>query len=310
MKKILILIAVLSVFFVCTVYSQDFSGLPLPSLGTLPENMKVNPYVQVGFQHVASNINLPVRPEGGPLGFLHIGDLNLEVQDANFWTGIAGVNVKFSEMFSLFTSAGGILGRQFITPGEVPITLGGQFTASPTVDFSATNAEAWFIQTGATLGPVLLGLYWDHFGIEVGDPRIGSVPLANQTLRGDLLTKTFCPFIGIAIPASGAMATIVYSPLAWSNTTLALRSSGTVLEQLQYKWNKPGNFLSGTLQYNMTLKDSVSFGLWGSGAWMVMRGNANLESQTALSATVVQREVTATLTRYVLQGGFTLGITF
>ncbi len=60
----------------------------------------------------------------------------------------------------------------------------------------------------------------------------------------------------------------------------------------------------------MPLKDSVSFGLWGSGAWMVMRGNANLESQTALSATVVQREVTATFTRYVLQGGFTLGITF
>ncbi len=166
MKKILILTAVLSVFFVCTAYSQDFSGLQLPSLGTLPENIKVNPYVQVGFQHVASNINLPVRPEGGTLGFLHIGDLNVEVQDANFWTGIAGVNVKFSEMFSLFTSAGGILGRQFIAPAEVPISLGEQFSASPTVDFSATNAEAWFIQTGASLGPVsfrtLLGPFWNR----------------------------------------------------------------------------------------------------------------------------------------------------
>jgi hypothetical protein len=168
----------------------------------------------------------------------------------------------------------------------------------------------WYAQGGVGLGPVLLGLYGDHFAITVGDPRRGSVPLDNQTLRGDVMSTTLAPYIGFAIPAAGALFTVMYSPLATSNTTLVLRTSDQDLAQVQYKWNKPGNFVSSSFQYNMAPVCAVALGVWANYTWMDVRGNAQLDFQDSTLAISRQKEVTAIMTKYVLQGGCTLGITF
>jgi hypothetical protein len=160
------------------------------------------------------------------------------------------------------------------------------------------------------LGPILGGVYYNYFTINFGEPRQGSVPLANQTLGGVILSKTLVPYVGIAIPAYGALATILYSPLAWCDTTYDLRSSARLATQLQYKWKKPGNFISTTLQYNTPVSGPFSFGLWVNYTWLNMRGNAELEFVNASPFLSRQKEVTATLTQYVMQGGVTLGITF
>jgi hypothetical protein len=281
-----------------------------PSLSSLAENVKVNPYAQVGFQWVGSNLNLPVQNEPLPVLPLNIGDLDISLKDANFWAGIVGINMIANEKYSLFAAAGGFLNRPFLTFGTVPVSLD-QRSTSATLEFTNTKVESWFIQTGIGLGPVLLGLYWDHFAFALGDPRNQDGPLANQTLRGDLLTKTFAPFIGLAIPASGAMLTVTYSPLAYSNTDLSLTSSQNTLTQLRYTWKKPGNLFNAMLQYNMTLSSSTSFGLWGNCSWMMMRNEAELEFENAPIPLVSRtRDVTATMTKYVVGGGLTLGVNF
>lgn len=309
MRKILVIATVLSLFCAGIAFSQDLSGLAMASLCSFAENVKVNPYVQAGFQHVGSNMNLPINPEGPTAGLLQIAEMDIELEDANFWTGIAGLTLKKGELLSLFASAGGILGRQLGVSGEIPISLG-PLSTSADVDFTGSKVEAWYIQSGIGLGPILGGLYWDHFTVDVGEPRRGSVPLANQTLRGYVVSKTFAPYIGLAVPAQGVLATVIYSPLAWSNTTLALRTSAATLAELQYKWKKPGNLLSASIEYSKTLFGSTCLGLWGNYTWMKVRGNAELEFERAAPFLVREKDVTATMTKYVLQGGVSLGINF
>lgn len=309
MKKVWL---VALVCFFCLPVSGFGQTLPLggfSALSSLTENVKVNPYAQVGFQWVGSNLNLPVRNEAlAP--FLNIGNLDVSLKDGNFWSGTAGITVTANETFSVFGAAGGILNRSFITSGIVPVSLG-PLSTSANLDFTNTKVESWFIQTGIGLGPVLLGLYWDHFGFALSAPRNQNGPIANQTLRGDILTKTFAPFIGFALPSGGAMLMVTYSPFAYSNTSLALMSSQNNLSELRYTWKKPGDLFNVMLQYNTPALSSASVGLWCNYSWMSMRQDAELEFEnTPLPVISRTREVTATMTKYVIGGGVTLGINF
>ncbi|MFH0824612.1 MAG: hypothetical protein V2B18_17800 [Pseudomonadota bacterium] len=276
---------------------------------SLSENVKVNPYAQIGFQWVGSNLNLPVRNET-LTNFLNIGDMDISLKDANFWTGTAGVNVTVKDMYSFFAAAGGLMNRPFLTAATVPVSLDA-FSTSANLEFTNTNVESWFVQTGVGVGPILLGLYWDHFAFALGDPRNSAGPIANQTLKGDILTKTFSPFIGIALPASGALLTVTYSPWAYSNTALALTSSRNNVSELRYTWNKPGDLFNAMLQYNTPVSSSSTFGLWCNYSHMKMGQDAELEFVNAPVPTVERtRSVNATMTKYVYGAGITLGVDF
>jgi hypothetical protein len=283
----------------------------MPWLGIQCGDLQVKPYVQIGLQHAGSNISLPVASElvGSEMD-LQIGTLELSLNNANFWTGIIGFTATASEKYSLFASAGGDLGHTFITTGTVPVSLNGTGT-SANLDFTNSKLETWFVQTGVGLGPILVGLYWDKFTMGVADPRTATGPLDNQTLRGDFVTTTFCPYVGVALPVYHASISVIYSPLAMANTTVALRSSNDGETQLQYKWNKPGTFLSTSFQYNQDLSKAASIGLWTTYTLMDQRGSAGLSFEhNGLAQVTRDKDVAAQMTKYVLQGGLMLTVMF
>jgi hypothetical protein len=281
------------------------------SLSSLTENVKVNPYAQVGFQWVGSNLNLPVRNQPLQDLPLYVGDLDISLKDANFWTGIAGVNVVANEKYSFFAAAGGLLNRSFVTAGIVPVTID-TISTSPTLEFTNTGMESWFIQTGIGVKRLLLGLYWSHFSFALGEPRNVSGPnQPNQTLRGDILTTIFCPFFGLAFPAGGATLTVTYSPLAYSTTALSITSSQGNLAQLRYTWKQPGQLLNAMFQYNTPFSSSIAVGFWGNYSWMRMRNDAELEFESTPTPLISRtRDVTATVTQFIVGGGVTLGMSF
>lgn len=309
MTKILIFFAIFGALFVSIAFAQDISGFPLPSFTTLSEKVKVNSFAQVGYQHLGANINLPVTAQlvDPTAGSLEIGTVDLSLQDANFWTGSVGMTFTASEIYSLFVSAGGILPRQFGVSMLVPVSVNGTDT-SANMSFIGSQVESWYIQTGLGLGPILGGLLWTDFTMNIGDPSQGSTPLPNQTLRGYMAATTFCPYIGVAIPASNALATILYSPFSYCNATLALRNRTT--SQLQCTWNKPGNFLSASLQYNTTLVDALSFGLWANYTWTSLTGDASLEFVNTALPVSSQKDVTVTMTQNLIQGDLSLSVNF
>ncbi len=311
MKRTWIVVVAFCLMFPASLFAQGLAPGGSFDLPALTKNVKVNTYAQAGFQWLGSNLNLPVQAERfvAPDLNLEIGDLDISLHDANFWSGIAGFSILFQEKYSLFASASGLLGRQFITFGTVPVSLG-PVAAPVFLEFTNTNVESWSAQTGIGLGPVLVGFYWDHFAFELVDPRNAAGPLPNQTLRGDILTKTFAPYFGFALPAYGATLTVTYSPWAYSDTNLSLRSSLGRLTELRYSWNKPGDLINAMLQYNTPITSAVQFGIWANGSWMRMRQNANLEFTSSVPAIFTSKQVTATFTKYATGGGITLGVNF
>ena len=309
MKRAQVVILALLLCIPVSVLAQGLlPGGPF-NLPALTKNIKVNAYAQAGLQWLGSNLNLPVQNQL-LTPFLNIGDIDIALKDANFWTGIVGCSFLAEGKYSLFGAAGGLLNRPFITSGTIPVSLG-PLSSSAVLEFTNTNVESWFIQTGIGLGPILLGLYWDHFAFTLGDPRNQNGPIANQTLRGDILTKTYAPFIGISMPLGRMTATVTYSPFAYSNTALALISSQGNLTELRYTWNKPGNLLTAMAQYNTPITSSMTLGLWCNYNWMRMRQDATLEFEnTPVPLISSTRNVTATMTKYAFGGGITLNVNF
>jgi hypothetical protein len=308
MKRIWVAAFVLFLCLPASGFGQSALLEAFPTMLSLAENVKVNPYVQVGYQWVGSNLNLPIQAEGlnQPL---FIDQMDISLIDANFWSGVVGFTALAYEKYSFFAAAGGILGRPFVTSGTVPVSVNGG-TTSANIQFTNISVESWFVQTGIGLGPVLLGLYWDHLGFELIEPRTDAGPIANQSVKGDILTKTFAPFLGMALPSSGATLTLIYSPLAYSNTQLSLRNSQNTFTEVRYSWNKPGDLVIGMVQYNTSLLSTVSIGLWCNYSWMRMRQSAELEFENTTPPIFRSKSVTATMTKYLAGVGLTLGINF
>ena len=309
MKKHIILSLACLLSMLAFIQVDAFSDLDGSGASTIFQDAKIKPYVQVGFTFLGSNINVPVEGESPVAGLLQVGQIDLSMQDANFWTGIVGATVTLKKIFTVFGSAGGCLNRQFIVSGIVPLSLG-QVTGQPVIDFDTSNLNMWFAQGGIGLGPILLGLYGDHFAVQVGDPRRGSEPLANQTLRGDVLTSTLAPYVGFALPAGGGLFTVIYSPLALSDMTLVIRTSQSDLAQAKYTWNKPGNLLSCGFEYNTEFPTGWYTGVWANYSYMWLRGEAQLDFQDSTVGYSRQREVTASMTKNALQLGITAGLSF
>jgi hypothetical protein len=119
--------------FPVTLFGQNFLGDTYPALISLSENVKVNPYVQVGIQWAGSNLNIPVEREAFPLLPLEIDSLDVRLQSAGFWSGTAGLTVMFQEQYSFFGVAGGgggFLKGPFTTAGNVPVN-GGALGSDP-----------------------------------------------------------------------------------------------------------------------------------------------------------------------------------
>lgn len=293
------------------------SSLPLPAAvqGSL-ESIKLNPYAQVGYTHVGCNMTIPIAGElidpGGGFG-LEIGGLDLFFEDFNVWTATVGLNAVLTPKISAFCMAVGAAPRLLPASGTVPIstTLGG---TEAEITFTASDLEIWAFQAGMGYGlmpgySVIAGYYWDHTSVALSDPRQGSIPLANQTLKADLIAKSRIPFIGLQIQDPSYVGIFTYSPLAWVDVTFALRNSQTRLQELSYSWNKPGQSLTAYLQYNATPPPTI-ISLWCTGSWLHVRGPGQLEFESIPPNIAREKDSTATMGKYSYGGGISVGMMF
>jgi hypothetical protein len=283
----------------------------------------INPTAQVGYTRVGANFTLPIEGEQavGPLGLqsLQIGSLDLKVEDAEFWLGALGLNVILPPKLSFFGLAGGVAPRLIVAPGSVPISLGPASVES-TIIFTGANVESWFVQFGMgysfTQGASIIGgFYWDHFSLELQDPREpGGIPLSNQTLRGDLVAKMWFPFIGIQVIQPNYMGMLMYGFSAVADVNLALRNSQNLLQDLRYSWNQPGQYLSGLFQYNVT-PPPVVLSFWVNGSWRHVDGGGDLELDIVNlnpppTSGLRAKQTNASMGMYTVGVGVTLGVMF
>ncbi len=278
MKKIVLLVLVIGVFFTAGLFAQNISpgliptGLPsLPSMaedsatGSFLSNLPLvqelkagkiilNPYVQIGYQHIGANMTIPISSDTGtPVGQLQVGSVDVSLQNFNFWSGTVGLNVVTAPI-TWFSSYTGFAPHIFQLSGQLPISLG-PLGATPEFEMTATNFQFWTVQSGAGYEfkkgySILGGFMWSQMIVQFDDPRTASGPLQNQTIQGDVLLKIGVPFLGIQVMQQGYYrAALLYSPIAWSQGTLAFSSSQQTLANLSYNLNQPGQFWAVSAEY-------------------------------------------------------------
>ncbi len=339
MKHVVLLVFVILLLFPAAIFAQHISpglipkGLPsLPSMGedssigsflsSLPlvQELKagkiiLNPYVQIGYQHIGANMTIPIQSDTGtPVGQLQVGTVDVSLQNFNFWSGTVGLNV-IAAPFTLFGSAMGFAPHVFQLSGQLPISLG-PFGVTPEFEMTASNFQFWAVQGGAGYEfkkgySILGGFMWSQMEVEFENPRTASGPLQNQTIQGDVLLKVGVPFLGIQYMQQGYYrAALLYSPFAWSQGALDFRSSQLTLADLNYSLNQPGQFLAVSAEYYLKFAPPVILSMWFNGSLVNIRGSSDLEFTTAGPATFRTKDVLITNTQYLLGGGITFGLVF
>lgn len=301
----------------------ESDGTPFPSLVGLPSvkvgKIALNPYAQAGYQRVGCNISFPIQiEEVVPINNrLQVGTMELWLQDASFWTGTVGLNAVLNPSLTIFASAGGFAPKNLGAPSVLPVRIN-DISLPSEMDFTGDKVEYWVMQAGASFAleggwSVLVGYLWDHFAMEAVDPRIGSTPFPDQTLRADFLTKTSVPFVGLQLNnlEFKYRASIIYSPLAAIRCLMATRNSLGTLTELRYSFNKPGQLVAVNGEYDVQLVKSLSFNVWVAGLWMRARGTGNLEYQSTLPRINLERsESDASVAKYSVGGGLGFGLIF
>ncbi len=339
MKKIVLLVLVTGVLFPSALFAQHISpsliptGLPfLPSMsedsatGSFLSNLPLvqgikagkiilNPYVQIGYQHIGANMTIPISSDTGtPVGQLQVGTVDVSLQNFDFWSGTVGLNV-LAAPFSLFGSAMGFAPHIFQLSGQIPISLG-PLGVTPEFEMTASNFQFWAVQGGAGYEfkkgySILGGFMWSQMEVEFENPRTASGPLQNQTIQGDVLLKIGVPFLGIQYMQQGYYrAALLYSPLAWSQGTLAFTSSQQTLADLNYSLSQPGQFWAVSLEYYFPFKPPVMLSMWFNGSLVNIRGTSDLEFTTAGPSVFRTKDVLITNTQYLMGGGITFGLAF
>jgi len=291
------------------------SGLPGLKLG----NVVLNPYSQAGWTRVGCNITFPIQVrEVIPVdNQLEIGTMELLLQDASFWTGALGLNAVLNPSITLFASAGGFVPRPVGVPAILPIRIN-SVTLPTQLDFTGLQVQYWCMQAGGAFAlrggwSVLAGYFWDQFGMVAEDPRIGPVPLTNQTIRADTLTKTWVPFIGLQFNETQLKYrfSVLYSPFAQCQIVMAIRNSQAGVSQLEYTFNKPGQFLVFNGEYDWSLSKTTYVSVWATGLWLRARGEGEMTFESPSRSIFAQKEESnASISKYSIAGGLGIGVAF
>ena len=336
MKKIVQFFVLIAVLFPAIACAQNLSsnllpsGLPSPpSMGRDSENggfltgmpilkelkagkILINPSVSVGYLHLTSNMTLPASANPRASDQLFIGTMDVSLQDLNFWYGTAGLNV-IVDRITLFGSIGGYSPRLFQMQGTIPISNNVGYVA-PNLSMTGSNLNFWTAQFGAgyTVAggwSILAGYIWTHTGFKLSDPRVGSTPLTNQTLTGDVALDIGVPFIGLQILEKGYYrAAFLYSPLATSSGTLSLNTISPEMADLSYSLNQPGNFFAFNAEYYFLFKPPVILSCWFQGSYANITGSSDLQFTAPIVTGV--RDVTITNTQYGVAVGATFALVF
>jgi hypothetical protein len=314
----------------------------LTSLGGLNwQNVRIDPYVGVGYQKMGLNFSIPAEWfNGGVIPPIKDATLDLSLQDSNVWMGGVLMDVRLPASVTGFLRAEGSASRNSRIQAtdalgyQATYPLGGQnASAVPPITWTA-KVEWWSIDGGigyrirndcAFVG----GLMWDHLSLSLDDPRdsVGNplntsgpagITIYTPHARSDLQRKLFIPYLGLKIIGPNYRGTLNYSPLAWVTVKFPETFHRTTyfaqgfVTSSDFSWNyrlaNLGGFLEGRFEYEQRITDTALLQIWVRGRWLNVRGGSDMDVTSARSPQAppvvgVSSLSTGTYSEYWLAGG-------
>ena len=267
----------------------------IPGIGNLDiANIRVVPFVQVGYKNIGFNLNLPftvtpVDQFGGVFNGPPALDLNF--RDAGVWVGSIGLDARLASALFLSLRADGNATK------NISVVTGENFPwwqiQAPYI-WSGSGLQWWDIDgmVGYTFfkdWSAVVGVRYDKVTVSFANPvdQTGTpinLPPNTTQLTQDIVVKTWIPYIGLQLNGPNYKASLLYSPFASPQVATPQSSSAIVLglfsyvdsSLMNYNFASTGSFVDGYFEYDVSIRDTLLFGLWARGTWMRFSGNGDL----------------------------------
>lgn len=330
------------------VSTAQAQGLPgLAGLGSsLTNGVTVTPQVQVGYQKLGLNFNLPALRDPGPLAWP--STLDLELRKADLWLVALEADVDFPSGLT-FALKGQTNFRKNASAYERQEYVEG---GTQGVSWTASNLQWWTIDGRLMyrFSPdfsVVAGLRREKVSFNLTNPitdqgfplnlddsgniGFGTTYERHWRYSSNLVSKLWIPYVGLDIIGTQYKASLIASPFASAEvqvpaeyfTDTAFFLSGALLaqlitgEELKYRVMKPAAFIEGNFTYDINVSQGFKLGLWCSASWLRLRGqgdwNYRFTGQVpplAPDSFSQAQQNTAVFTRYLLGGGLSAVVYF
>ena len=306
------------------------SGINNVDLGSV----KIIPFVQAGYKNIGLSLGLPFVNSNNP-DFNPPPSLDLSFQDAGVWVGSVGLDTRFSpRIFVDFRAAANAAKNISVVAGEDFLTwIDGAYAP---LNWSGSQFQWWDVDGMAGYNfykdcSAVLGLRYDYLTVGLknpvdaqGNPLSNYYPgYANETDFGDVVIKTWIPYIGVQLNARNYKALLIYSPLASPKLILPQRSlyyryrllySPWVWNaNLEWNFARTGSFLECSFEYDAPVFKDLQLGIWVKGTWMKFIGSGNWdysEYNTYPLGSASMDGSTGTLRTSSLGGGIAASLSF
>ena len=298
-------------------------------------SVKVVPFIQAGYKNIGLSLNLPftVTPVQGGSPFYAPPSLDLRFQDSGVWVGSVGLDAQLLPAL-FFTIKADANARK-----NINIFAGENFPwyGQPN-PFSWSGSQLQWWDVDGMVGYVFyknwsatVGLRYDYLTVGLGNPVDATgtplnfaVPGFYDTVSGNIIVKTWIPYIGLQFSERNYKALLIYSPFASPSvitpqTVLEMESAPYVpyVDNVTFEWDfaKTGSFLECSFEYYLTVLQELNLGLWAKGTWIKSVGSGSWEMSEYSSVPSPPpanslNSATGTLSTYSLSGGIAASFSF
>lgn len=267
----------------------SFSQVPvLPSLAEFG-NITVSPSAKIGYGAGSLRVSFPVfgfvSTHYTPPGWSNSRPLELTIKRADLLVGSVAVQVDAMATIYFFGEATGNLCRNLSVSMPVSPWV---FPVPNKLDWHGRQLQWWLLDFGGGYRlknnfSFLLGYRIDHISVGLEDPKdtIGSLILGpGGTLIGDIRTKMWIPYVGVALSGDAYEARIICSPITRGEVKLPLQFARddpplwlSAEQELSHTLLESGWYVGFDAVYRGFSVDEFVFNLWASGSYSIIRGS-------------------------------------
>jgi len=299
--------------------------------------IEVRTGLRIGYQNIGLNFNLPAFSQIDNLP----APLDLSLKNGNMWIGAVRLDAELWRSWFLFASGEGNA-RQNVTlfTYDEPTHYYGLTTFAP-YKWTGTQVEWWSVDGGIGYrfcpgAGLLVGSRWDRLSLVPSDPSDASGSPVNYDVAGilseraysDILATTWIPYFGIELTGRFFRSSLLWSPLGNAALRVPLRYTRLITSivpfvprntnvEYAFKLRRPGVFLEGNFDYQMTFGGTLGLGIWFRGTWLKMIGDGDMsqdfhyrDARGIFPALYENQEGTGTYSRSMVAGGLSASLEF
>jgi hypothetical protein len=267
------------------------------------EGLRLTPTVRVGYQNMASSINIPNFFDQFVTELANRGPLDVGLKDCGVWVGGIDLNAEVGRL-SLLVSCEGNVPKDIRLGAEQEPFYAGQSR----VEWQGSRFE-WFSLDGRAsfeIRPAIwlaAGFKTQNWSVKLTGPSDPTgLFQAFQSFFGDnytadLSAKAWIPYLGIGFGGPNFKASLLYSPVPWVDAKVPFRylfvgipHSTSVLgyEDDRYRLTGPGSFLELAVDADFEVRPGLKCFLWGKGNLLRIKGNGTQDYENRFTVGGVQ----------------------